>query len=334
MRTSSPRRLDHPGRLSARAFTLIEVLVSLVILLLVLSTLMQFMTDLDRAWKSAGADPFAEAENAFETISDRVAQATLEPYQDYADATGNFGTGHPDHPARRSDLAFVCGPSSNWLAGTGRTTTGDSLFFLAPQGFTQTEAHLGLGHLLNALGYFVEFGDETGTPAFILPVAHRWRWRLKEVIQPTESLGIYSQGNSLAWVQSLVPAQGTTPILAENVAALFVLPEAPAAGAGALAATFQYDSRDAGNALTRHQLPARINLILVALDEASAQALAAQNGSQPPALVPANLFVNAAQLSNDLASLDASLTAAKIHHRLFQRDIVLQAAAWTNTPSQ
>jgi uncharacterized protein (TIGR02599 family) len=323
-------------------FTLLEVLVTLALVLIVLVTLLEFTLNVDRLWQTTATDPFVEAESAFESVAAHLAGATLEPYQDYADATGAFRTASspasftPDHPARRSDLAFVCGPGATWLAGSGRTTVGDSVFFVAPQGYTQTDAHLGLEHLLNALGYFVDFGDETDAPAFILPVTHRWRWRLKEILQPAEALGIYAAPTSAAWIQPLVQANAVTPVLAENVIALIVLPERSAGDSGAaVAPAFSYDSRDASNPVTRHQLPPRVRLALVAIDEASAQILSSQNGAQAPSLVPPNLFTVATdtQLDADLASLDAVLTGRQIRHRILQREIVLPAAAWTNAPS-
>src|SRR5471030_1249009 len=79
-----------PYRLRNTSFTLIEVLITLAILLVVLVTVMQFMADVDQAWKSAAADPFAEAQNAFETVAKNLASATLAPYQDYADNSGAF----------------------------------------------------------------------------------------------------------------------------------------------------------------------------------------------------------------------------------------------------
>jgi uncharacterized protein (TIGR02599 family) len=336
MRTFFRRRLE------ARrgGFTLLEVLVTLALILIVLFTLLEFTANVDRLWKTTATDPFVEAESAFENVAAHLACATLEPYQDYADVTGTFRTASspasftPDHLARRSDLAFVCGPGASWLAGSGRTTAGGCVFFVAPQGYTQTDAHLGLEHLLNALGYFVEFGDETGAPVFALPGSHRWRWRLKEILQPSESLGIYTAPTSIAWLQPLVQVNAAAPVLAENVIALVVLPERSAGDSGApIAPAFTYDSRDATNPVTRHQLPPRVRLALVVIDEASAQILAAQNGSQPPSLVPPNLFAAAGQLDVDLATLEATLTSRQIQHRILQREIVLPAAAWSNAPS-
>ena len=178
------------SRLPNRGFTLLEVLITLAILLVILVAVMQFLTDVDQAWKSAAADPFAEAQNAFETVAKNLAAATLAPYQDYADSSGAFRTNAafvPDHLARRSDLDFVCGPgagANGLLAASGRATTGSGVFFLAPQGYTQTYAHTGMERLLNTMGYLVEFGDDDAAPGFILPQTHWWRWRLKQVLQP------------------------------------------------------------------------------------------------------------------------------------------------------
>lgn len=330
--------------LNRSGFTLAEVLVTLVIVLIVLVALAQFMSGVDTAWKSAAADPFAEAQDAFEVVAHHVAAATLAPYQDYADTTGAFrvntGTSAafvPDHIARRSDLDFVCGPSAGTtglLTASGRTTMGDALFFLEPAGYTQTDAHMGLGHLLDAKGYFVEFSDDDATPAFIPTLAHAWRWRLKEVEQPAESLQIFTSGTSTPWVQSLTQTGAPVSVLAENVVALVVRPERAADDTGTdIAPTFSYDSRDTTNRLTLHQLPPRVRLALVAIDLTSATFLAAHNGSSAPPLVAATLFQQAAQLDADLATLDNSLTEQKIGHRIYQREILLPSAAWSNTPS-
>jgi len=322
------------------------VLITLAILLVILVVVMQFMAAVDQAWKSAAADPFAEAQNAFETVADNLAAATLAPYQDYADSSGAFHTNAastfiPDHLARRSDLDFVCGPgagTNGLFTASGRITSGSGVFFLAPNGSTQTYAHLGMEHLLNAMGYFVEFGDDDTAPGFIQTSC--WRWRLKQILQPAESLQIFTTATSSAWIQQLVPSTQVVspgmpiPVLAENVVTLIVLPERAANDSGpALAPAFSYDSRDTTNLLTLHQLPPRVWLVLVAIDPISAQRLAAQNGTNAPPLVSATLFQQAAQLDADLATLDNTLTTQNIGHRLFQREILLPSSAWSNTPS-
>jgi len=329
------------GSKATCGFTLLEVLVTLAIIVIIVVVLLQFITDISGTVKTTATDPFAEASSGFETVTRNLAAATLEPYQDYADTTGVFRTASstgfvPDHPARRSDLDFICGLSTGTngiLAASGRITSGSGVFFLAPQGYTQTDAHEGLERLLNGMGYFVEFGDDSNAPSFLLPNAQRWRWRLKQVRQPSESLQVYALPTSSAWIGQLAPPATPTPTLAENVIALIILPERTHDDF-LLSPTFSYDSRDAGNALTRHQLPPILRVILVAIDETSAEILASQDGTNPPALVPAGLFQQAAQLDADLATLDQSLTTQKIGHRIFQREIQVESAAWTTAPSQ
>jgi uncharacterized protein (TIGR02599 family) len=319
-------------------FTLLELLITLSMVLVIFVTLAQFVDDTGKAWKSAAADPFAPAQDAFQTVAQNLASATLEQYQDYADNTGAFRSGsgfEPDHLARRSDLDFVCGPSSRpngLLTATGRMTSGDGVFFLAPQGYTQSYAHEGMERLLNAEGYFVEFSDDTSAPSFAQ--SHFWRWRLKQVVQPAESLQIFTTTDSATWINDVVTPQTTSSALADNVISLIVLPERAVGDSGpALSTAFSYDSRDTTNKLTLNQLPPRVHLALVAIDELSAERLAVLDGSSPPQLVPANLFQQSAQLSGDLAALDASLTALQIGHRIYQRDILMTASNWSNTPS-
>jgi uncharacterized protein (TIGR02599 family) len=324
-------------RISVRAFTLVEVVVTLAVLMVILIALAEAMDSADRAWKSGASDPFSAAQDAFETVAADLADATLETYDDYADANGNFRTNAafvPDHLARRSDLAFACGPASGangLLASSQRTTIGSTVFFTAREGSTQTFANDGLEHLLNDMGFFVDFGDDDTEPSILLGVVHRYRWRLREVEQPSESLQVYSSAISSSWIQQLVPPGAVVPMLAENVIALIVLPERNASDSGApLSPAYSYDSRDATNGTTLNQLPPRLRLALVAIDSPSAERLAAQDGSSAPQLVPATLFQQSAQLDQDLATLDTELTAQKIGHRIFQREIQLPSSAWSN----
>lgn len=334
-------RIPDPARSSEAGFTLLEACAALFILLLVLGVLEQFMAGIAQAWQTAASDPFAEAATAFETVTQSLSRATLEPYRDYADASGAFrsGTGAgfvPDHPALRSDLAFVCGPSAGpggLLVSSGRTTATGSVFFMQAAGQTQLYAQAGLGHLFNARGYFVEFGADANAPTFFSGKT-RERWRLKQVVQPSESLQVFTTTDSASWIAQLAGPAATAPaILGENVIALVVLPERAVKDVGPPAPPplgLAYDSRDAASTLTFAQLPPRVHVLLAAIDEASAQRLAAASGTAPPALVPKTLFQDGAQLDADIASLDASLTAGRIRHRFFQRDLDLVASAWSD----
>jgi uncharacterized protein (TIGR02599 family) len=316
---------------------MVELLTAISVTLIILVVVLAYCDTVDRAWRTAGADPFADAQAAFETIAYHLQHATLETYPDYVNASGSFRNGTsfiPDHLARRSDLAFACGPASTLLAASKRITAGSAVFFVTPRGTTSTLARTGAQRLLNATGYFIEFGDDNATP-FFMPQTHAWRWRLKEVLQSSESLQAYATTTSAAWFQPLVATGVSVPILADNVIALVFLPERAANDSGAaLAPTFAYDSRDTTNTLTLHQLPPRVRVALVAIDPVAAVQLAASNGTNPPALVSASAFQGADKLDADLAALDTSLTQTKINHRVYERDILLDSAAWTNTASR
>jgi uncharacterized protein (TIGR02599 family) len=327
-----------PRRAPEGGFTLAEVLITVAILLVILLAVVQFIDTIDQAWRSAHADPFAQAEDAFESVTQNLSSATLNVYQDYADHTGAFRTSSnanftPDHSARRSDLDFVCGLGAG---ANGRMTSGSGVFFVAPSGRTDTYTGAGLNHLLNAMGYLVQFGNDDTAPNFIQFQAPTWRWRLKEVCQPAESLQIFTQPplSSNAWEQTVTPSTAPLSVLAENVVSLLVLPERTAIDTGpALAPSFNYDARDTGNTLTLYQLPPRVKLVLIAIDQPSADRLAALYGSSPPPLIAPRLFQEAAQLDTDLIALDNTLTTQKINHRIFQRDIELTSSNWSNTPS-
>jgi len=172
-------------------------------------------------------------------VTKNLASATLEPYQDYADSNGAFRvdtTFVPDHPARRSDLEFICAPSAGsggLLTSTGRTTTGSGVFFVAPQGYTQAYAHTGMGTC-----------SRHGTSSNWRQRCHSrlhcgrhptLRWRLKQVVQPTESLQIFALATSSAWINEIMPAGTTT--LSDNMVTLIVLPERAAGDSGPALAT-------------------------------------------------------------------------------------------------
>jgi len=48
--------------------------------------------------------------------------------------------------------------------------------------------------------------------------------------------------------------------------------------------------------------------------------------------LPTGTFEDSTKFDADVATLDASLTAAKIGHRLFQRELEVTTSAWSDTP--
>ena len=130
--------------------------------------------------------------------------------------------------------------------------------------------------------------------------------------------------SSSAWIGQLTATDAPTAAMVDNVVTLLIRPDRAAQDNGTpLAADYWYDSRDANRPLTQHQLPSRLFLAMVAIDEASATILANQNGTASPSVVstdPAKV---------DLEALDQELTGRKIAHRIYQREISIRSAAWS-----
>jgi uncharacterized protein (TIGR02599 family) len=301
-----------------------------------------------KIWKyTAGkSEEFRESRTAFETMTTRISQATLNTYWDYNNTTS------PTRYERRSELRFICGN-----AGTPSQLLGDSgtakrvshcIFFHAPLGFVDdtqaqspdTQIH-GLEGLLNVWGYFVELNNDANLRPTILTsdvttVPLRVRFRLMEMMAPASKMATYQYtsgvGNDLLpkgktytgkqWYQSIV--NGTTPnthALAENVVALILHPEFSAqdraelvktngTSGAELASNYLYDSTATAANVdlnTKDQLPPAMRVTMVAIDEPSAVRLALSTDSQNIFGLQGK-FQQAAQFKQDL-TLDSSRSA-------------------------
>lgn len=306
-----PRRITD-GRATQCAFTLIEVLIAMAIVIFLLVVLLSMTNQVSGLFQSTKGrtEQFSEARSAFESISRKLCQVTLNTYWDYDDPQ------NPVEYIRQSELRFVSGRTEVLLgqATTFRPTHG--VFFFAPLGVTENSATMsGLNTVLNACGYFIEYNtDADFLPTFLSslpsPPALRSRFRLMEWAQPAEKTMIYgfttgtnSQGKpnceaytGYDWFQGPLALSGTSRpvrILAENVIALVLLPRLStqmlakmgfpneAAGNAALSPTYLYDSTSIGGATTaaatnlsalnsKNQLPPFVQLTLVAIDDVSA----------------------------------------------------------------
>ncbi|MEI9997669.1 MAG: hypothetical protein WDO13_00075 [Verrucomicrobiota bacterium] len=241
----------------------------------------------------------------------------------------------PDHLARRSDLAFVCGPAggaSGLLAGP-RVTAGSAVFFAAPEGATQAYAGQGLARLLNAEGYFVEFGDDTSVPAFILALSHRYRWRLKRVLPPSESMPVYLTGPSPAWVGATRAARrrgaraGGKRRRAGRAAGSRRGRHRRAAGARVRLRFARHDEHP-------HAPPAPSAAAAGAGGDRRAVGRAARRAERRQSARARRLRRLSAGLDADLDTLDAALTLQKISHRIYQREIQLPGSAWSGAAAQ
>lgn len=291
------------------------------------------------------AEQFREARVAFESIARRLSQATLNTYWDYDSPTS------PTRYLRQSELRFKCGRASGMLP-SGTTSTTHSVFFQAPFGFTSNStSYGGMESMLNTWGYFIEFGSDSAlrpAPVNTAGVPEKYRFRLYEMMEPSEDLSVYkyTSGNAtyngLTWFQDpLGRTSRSSRVLAENIVALIFLPRDPANAA--LTTDYQYDSSPDGSTTTQtwseHQLPPYIQVTMVAIDEASARRLDA--GTTPPldfANDPAlkDLFTSVGDLTNeanpgyaqDLKKLRDKLAAMKINYRIFTSNVSVSGAKW------
>lgn len=282
--TRRPALLRHAG--FASAFTLVEVLVSTALLALIMTLLLSTVNQTSMVWSRATSkvSQFQSSRNAFEQITRSISQATLNTYYQLDPPR----TQSPTDFIRASDLHFASGPATLFLTGSESLHPTHGIFFHAPLGATDkadtanpsTRAYEKLDNLLNALGYFIEWGDDTTRPGF-LPAAGRYRYRLLEARQPAEQMAIYTMNDAnqadldagrtprfkaTDWIKvacketvagytaaASPEAQPRPRVMAENIIALVIVPKVSPGDRtfenGAekidLAPNYRYDSRPA-----------------------------------------------------------------------------------------
>jgi uncharacterized protein (TIGR02599 family) len=228
------------------------------------------------------------------------------------------------------------------------------VFFQAPLGFVENRAKYGgLSSMINTWGYFLEVGEE-GAPVptpLEKEVKPKWRSRLKELMEPSERLGVYRTGvNPQAWFSdALLASPRPVRTLADNVVALILLPQLPvgdrATQAGkVLSPDYLYDSTsvNADDDINPHnQLPPIVQVVMVAIDEASARRL---DQKSPRTLTlgldttqffqdSTQLFQGAANAGagsslGDLQRLENQLISMKVNYRVFNSNVILRGAKW------
>jgi len=340
-------------RVSRRAFSLIELLVSAAVMAVLLLILLAISNQVTTIWRhtSGKMEQFRQAREAFDRISRRLSQATLNTYWDYDNPAA------PTRYIRQSELRFLSGPMEP-LTGTGpngsRPTHG--LFFQAPLGLAQPgQTNLaGLNSLLNTWGYFIEFGSNADFRPDLLDgtaIAPSHRFRLCELIQPADALSLYSHTSGKNsdntpksstytgrdWFLTAANSQGAARpvhVLAENVIALILHPQlsSQADPTGLrLAPDYTYDStgtRADPEINPKNQLPPQVVLTLVALDENSAKRL--ENGAAMPDLGLEGLFLDPARYQADLDTLKQTLTSRNLDYRIFTTTVPLREARWSS----
>ncbi len=366
------------------------MLVASAILVIILGVVVELTGEVSQVWRSSTSriQTFQESRTGFEALTRRLSQATLNTYYDYYDTnngpgtyflrtTANATTFVPGTYDRVSDLHFISGQASTLLSNspTAITTQTHAVFFQAPLGYSVT--YQALDNALNACGYFLQFDAGTASiPSYITNAPSytpRYRFRLMEMMQPTENLSVYYGTPNYAWFAS--NAESNCRIMAENVIALVLLPELPTTedttGTN-LAPNYNYDSRIPLGAtndttwstaspafppdsfttltngvsvtMTRHnQLPPLVHVVMVVIDEPSAVRLQGNSTNVPSAInlagITPPLFINAANMSNDIQSVENICNATpgnltgnttRLNYRIFYSDVIIRGAKWSN----
>jgi uncharacterized protein (TIGR02599 family) len=338
--------------------SLVEMMVAMAVLGIILLVTFEFVNQTAKLWKSTASkmSAFQEARSAFEAVTRKVSQATLNTYWDYDPPVA---LGVPTRYVRQSELHFVSGPAMgstglvDGLSFEGRAleATSHAIFFQAPLGHEIGAAvNEPLPNLLNAAGFFVQRVDnQSGIPQFLLNLAGftpETRYRLMEMLQPSEELQVYrfsqdqlatSPNLRFDWFRNVIQ-EANPPVrpIADNIVALVAWARrAPDDPGPELTANYFYDSRqylaDASASLTRNQLPPLVDVTMVALEGTSAARLEEKHRGTALPLQPNQLFAisNQPQFQSDLAVLTDFLTSENLHFRVFQTAVTIKQAKWS-----
>ena len=241
-----------------KAFTLVELLVSLTVLVILVGVLASLLRTSQSMLTSTTSQiqKFQDVRDAFDSVTRRLSQATLNTYLDYFNSSNqaitptNAASFVPSQYGRQSELRFFSGSAPASITATapaGYTVVpGDAVFFQAPLGnVTDRADYAGRDTLLNTCGYFVEFNsDSLSRPGFLssmaAPPALRYRYRLMELVEPSDAFSLYNLeeaagGNgsytTTTWFNNLIYPAGFpgTPrpvnVVAENIVALIIIPK-------------------------------------------------------------------------------------------------------------
>lgn len=345
---------------------MLELLVTMAVLSLFVLVLFSLTDNSFKLWRSTHSSiaMFDDARAAFDTLTRRLSQATVNTYLDYyaSDWTrrpslaANAAAAAAFVPAkygRASDLHFVSGNANSILGDT--THPGHGIFFFAPLGFTDSNAiYADLPNLLNACGYYVEWGsDKDFRPGFLSALPEKHRFRLVENIQASQKFVDYptftntNASDDRDWITVGLKTDGKAHVLVDNIIALIIRPEVPEQDAASLGLTgrdditnsYLYDSRstagqnrsNARDAAQFAQLPPLLRVVMVAVDEKSAARLTP--GTNPPAALTLDpsWFTDPSETNfqKDLDDLSTQLTAAGVQFRIFNQVIALRGAKFS-----
>ncbi len=313
-------------------FSLIELLLAMAVLALMAVMMLSVTSSAQKIAKqtTSRTEQFREGRRAFERINQRLSQATLNTYWDYVDSSGrprttsNATTFTPFKYARMSELRYLQTNSSSLTAPGGGTMVGNSVFFQAPLGKSDTLS--GLNSLLNTTGFYIKKSDDSALrPATVS--ASKTRYRLFELTEPAESLTIYSltSGNatttSTAWFTTPLAVTGNSRRLADNIVALLFQAQYQNAS-GTPTSAFNYTSTPRGlssQPIEENNLPPNVRVTMIALDETSARRVAEES-----------ITLTDATDDTSLALLEKNLTDSRLNYRKFQSTVSIGPSKWSS----
>jgi len=337
----SPISKRHWYKQRQSGFTIVELLVATAVLMLLMALLLSALNSSMTIWTRGASkiQSFQQARAAYEAMTRKISQATLNIYWDYdTNASGN-----PIGYKRQSELQFLSGPSTNLLSGAANSRT-HSVFFVAPLGYANTTTNL--QSLLNAGGYYLDFGPDSPPPPLTANYA-KSRFRLVEIWQPSENLGIYGSSKPSGNPANTWYSTNQSSMLAENIIALIIRPRLPqredpngnalVTASGFIynsAATNSFSATDSSGKVTTgstlHQLPPVVQVTMIAIDERSA--LRNENGTSMPDYGVTNfsqLFTTPANFQQDLQTLEDGLVSKNITYQVFDTLVPLEGAKWS-----
>lgn len=286
MKRPHPFHDDKYGDRRRAGFTLVEMIVAMAVIASAMVVVVQAMARVQDTWSATNAKvrEATDARAGFEALMRTIPRAVLNPRW--------VTDSNEESPSllRDSDLHFVCGPATDLITST-TLTVGHAIFFQAPSGLYATDDRTTtssskaeydtLPNMLNAWGYFVEFGeDPVQEPSFLsnsslglTQSSRRYRFRLMEFRQPAHELELFAmntnddQSSQLStaadqhslyeWFNEPLRETDTSgkrrcAVAAENILALIILPVNPgdtaslytSGGSSTSSATeYLYDSR-------------------------------------------------------------------------------------------
>lgn len=294
---------------------------------MVLVVVLSVITQASSLWRTSTGKiaAFQSARAGFDLLTRSLSQATLNTYLDYDNPM------NPSTYLRKSELAFVSGPAS--AAGfPGTLGCGQAVFFQAPLGYaTNTTSYGKLESLMNTCGYYVAFTTNNAIPPHVAVSSNPLRYRLMQLLVPTENNTIYTASSSAWFTGYTVQARP----LADNIIALIVRPQDPGSVSPStpdLTTNYAYDSTKSAASLpqppTANQMPPVVQVTLVAIDEASAKRLEESN---PGAIASAlsGKFQITTNYATDLSQLEDALSAQHIQYRIFSTAVPIRESKWT-----